>query len=82
MSSSRIVLICAGALLLSCAAPAAQAREKGYYDPYVRGADGRKYPRMNIPGNDTVITREMLDDQQATTLGQALRNASGVYVRR
>jgi len=81
MSSSRTVLMCAGALLVSNATPTAQATEKGYYVPYIRGADGRKHPRMEIPGSETVITREMLDDQQATTLGQALRNASGVYVR-
>ena len=81
MSSSRIVLMWAGVLLLSSAASTAQATERGYYVPYIRGADGRKYPRMEIPGSETVISRQMLDDQQATTLGQALRNASGVYVR-
>ena len=53
----------------------------GYYVPYVVGVDGKKYPIMEIPGNVTVISRQLMDDQQATTLGDALRNVSGVTVR-
>jgi outer membrane receptor for monomeric catechols len=60
--------------------PAPQ-RAHGYYAPYVIGADGRKYPIMEIPGSIAVIPRQVIDDQQATTLGEALRNVSGVTVR-
>ncbi len=64
--------------------PAALAQttdNDGYYVPYVAGVDGKKYPIMEIPGNVTVISRQLMDDQQATTLGDALRNVSGVTVR-
>ena len=61
---------------------ASPASNDGYYVPYVTGADGRKYPIMEIPGSVTVISRQLMDDQQATTLGDALRNISGVTVRR
>ena len=59
----------------------AQTAESGYYVPYVIGVDGKKYPIMEIPGSVTVIPRQLIDDQQATTLGEALRNVSGVTVR-
>ncbi|ARN83731.1 TonB-dependent receptor plug domain-containing protein [Methylocystis bryophila] len=61
--------------------PPAGAGHDGYYAPYIIGADGRKYPIMEIPGGATVITRQVIDDQQATTLGEALKNVSGVMVR-
>ncbi len=61
---------------------ASPASNDGYYVPYVTGADGKKYPIMEIPGSVTVISRQLKDDQQAITLGDALRNVSGVTVRR
>ena len=61
---------------------ASPASNDGYYVPYVTGADGEKHPIMEIPGSVTVISRQLMDDQQATTLGDALRNVSGVTVRR
>lgn len=61
--------------------PPARAVDDGYYTPYLIGADGRRYPIMEIPGSATVISRQVIDDQQATTLGEALRNVSGVTVR-
>ncbi len=63
------------------AAPAQTTDNDGYYVPYVVGVDGKKYPIMEIPGSVTVISRQLMDDQQATTLGDALRNVSGVTVR-
>ena len=45
------------------------------------GPNGERVPIMEVPGSATVINRQILDDQQATTLGQALRNVSGVSVR-
>jgi outer membrane receptor for ferric coprogen and ferric-rhodotorulic acid len=60
--------------------PQAQITDNGYYVPYVTGADGKKYPIMEIPGSVTVISRQVMDDQQAITLGDALRNVSGVTV--
>ncbi len=61
---------------------ASPASNDGYYVPYVMGADGKKYSIMEIPGSVTVISRQLMDDQQAITLGDALRNVSGVTVRR
>ena len=59
----------------------AHVDETGYYVPNIIGPDGKKYPIMEIPGSATVISRQLIDDQQATTLGEALRNVSGVTVR-
>ncbi len=61
---------------------ASPASNDGYYVPYVTGADGKKFPIMEIPGSVTVVSRQLMDDQQATTLGDALRNVSGVTDRR
>ncbi len=39
-------------------------------------------PILNIPGQVTVLTREVLDDKNATTLRDALRTTAGVTVGR
>lgn len=89
--SAALLMLASGALADSVArgakarkahSPAAsdQLSDNGYYVPYVIGADGKKQPIMEIPGSVTVISRQVMDDQQATTLGDALRNVSGVTV--
>lgn len=62
-------------------ATAAASSNDSYYVPYVTGAGGAKYPIMEVPGSATVVSRKLMDDQQAITLGDALRNVSGVTVR-
>lgn len=54
--------------------------EDGYYVPYVTGPGGEKRSVMETPGSVTVVSRKLMDDQQATTLGDALRNVPGVTV--
>jgi hypothetical protein len=39
-------------------------------------------PILNIPGQTTVLTRQVLDDMNATTLRDALRSTAGVTVGR
>ena len=39
-------------------------------------------PIINIPGQTTVLTREVLDDMKATSLRDALRSTAGVTVGR
>jgi outer membrane receptor for monomeric catechols len=39
-------------------------------------------PILNIPGQTTVLTREVLDDMKATSLRDALRSTAGVTVGR
>jgi outer membrane receptor for monomeric catechols len=39
-------------------------------------------PILNIPGQTTVLTREVLDDKKATSLKDALRSTAGVTVGR
>jgi outer membrane receptor for ferric coprogen and ferric-rhodotorulic acid len=56
--------------------------DRGYYVPYLTGPAGTRVPVMNIPGSVTVVPRSLMDDQQATTLGEALRNVPGVMVGR
>lgn len=93
---SRVVPLALSLILVLAAAPEALAKkhrahsgagalshaEHGYYTPYLTGPNGERTPIMEVPGSATVINRQILDDQQARTLGEALRNASGVTVRR
>lgn len=62
-------------------ATAATSSNDSYYVPYIMGADGQKHPIMEVPGSATVVSRKLMDDQQAITLGDALRNVSSVTVR-
>jgi outer membrane receptor for monomeric catechols len=39
-------------------------------------------PIINLPGQTTVLTRQILDDKNATTLRDALRTTAGVTVGR
>jgi outer membrane receptor for monomeric catechols len=39
-------------------------------------------PIINIPSQTTVITRQIMDDKNATTIGEALRGTPGVTVGR
>ncbi len=39
-------------------------------------------PILNIPGQTTVLTREVLDDMNATSVRDALRSTAGVTVGR
>ena len=42
----------------------------------------RAEPILNIPGQTTVLTRQVLDDMNATSLRDALRSTAGVTVGR
>jgi outer membrane receptor for monomeric catechols len=92
---SRLVPLAIALIAVLAAAPEALAKkrrahagpepapaENGYYTPYLTGPNGERTPIMEVPGSATVINRQILDDQQATSLSQALRNVSGVTVRR
>ena len=70
---------------------AARTRKAGrnpYADPAAPyRADRLSSPRasepiLNIPGQTTVLTREVLDDMKATSLRDALRSTAGVTVGR
>ena len=39
-------------------------------------------PILNIPGQTTVLTREVLDDMKATSLRDAMRSTAGVTIGR
>jgi outer membrane receptor for monomeric catechols len=41
-----------------------------------------RQPIMNIPSQTTVITRQVMDDKNATTVGEVLRTTPGVTVGR
>jgi outer membrane receptor for monomeric catechols len=65
----------------SVQAGARYQNHSGYYVPYITDAAGKPVPIMQIPGSVTVVPREIIDDQQAISVCQALRNASGVFCR-
>jgi outer membrane receptor for monomeric catechols len=51
--------------------------KNGYYSRYA-GVDGQKRSVVTIPGSVTVMSRDVLDDLNARTLGDALRSEPGV----
>ena len=52
--------------------------------PYMahRLSGQRSEPPLNTPGQSTVLTRQVLDDMNATSLRDALRSTAGVTVGR
>jgi outer membrane receptor for monomeric catechols len=64
------------------------AHRDPYVDPAARYKANRlsspraTEPILNIPGQTTVLTREVLDDMKATSLKDALRSTAGVTVGR
>ena len=61
-----------------------------YRDPYADPAapykanrlQGSSEPILNTPGQTTVLTRQVLDDMNATTLRDAMRSTAGVTIGR
>jgi iron complex outermembrane receptor protein len=51
-----------------------------YFVPNASTATGTDTPILDIPASIRVIPRQVLEDQQATDLGDALRNVSGASV--
>ena len=64
------------------------ARRDPYVDPAAPYKANRlsspraSEPILNIPGQTTVLTREVLDDMKATSLRDAMRSTAGVTVGR
>jgi outer membrane receptor protein involved in Fe transport len=50
--------------------------------PIVFHGRGGGQPMLNIPGQVTVLTRQILDDRNATSLKDALSSTAGVTVGR
>ena len=65
-----------------------QADRNAYVDPAAPYKANRlsspraTEPILNVPGQTTVLTREVLDDMKATSLKDALRSTAGVTVGR
>ncbi len=53
----------------------------GYFVPFLTDGAGRNVPIMDIPGSAIVVPRQIIDDQQATSLCGAVRNVAGVSCR-
>ncbi len=64
------------------APPAASATDP--VTPYKtdRLSSSRGEPILNIPGQTTVLTRQVLDDMNATSLRDAMRSTAGVTIGR
>jgi iron complex outermembrane recepter protein len=54
--------------------------ENSYVTPVVSVGTKTDTPVMNTPVNVQAVTRKAIEDQQAITLDEALRNVSGVFV--
>lgn len=53
--------------------------ERTYFEPCITSTSRQpETPIKDVPGSAQVINRELMEDQRALTLGDALRNVSGV----
>jgi outer membrane receptor for monomeric catechols len=84
-----IVAVCLSSAVLALAGE--RPRNPPDRDPYADPAAPYKanrlqinggMPRLNVPGQSTVLTREVLDDMNATSLRDAMRSTAGVTVGR
>ncbi len=57
-----------------------QAQEDDYFVPTASTATRTNTPILNTPASIQVIPQQVLEDQQVTGLGEALRNISGVAI--
>lgn len=55
-----------------------EAEESGYFVPDAIAGTRTETPLLEVPQSILVIPEEILDDQQVTSLDEALRNVSGV----
>jgi outer membrane receptor for monomeric catechols len=78
----------AAACCCSCSAVAQQQRHAPPSDqatPYKANrlsSPRATEPILNVPGQTTVLTREVLDDMKATSVRDALRSTAGVTLGR
>lgn len=57
-------------------------RDRSYVEPCVSvSSRDPNTPVRDIPGSTQVINRQLIEDQRALTVGDALRNVSGVQGR-
>lgn len=60
----------------------AASRDRGYVEPCVSvNSRDPNTPVRDIPGSSQVINRQLIEDQRALTVGDALRNVSGLQGR-
>jgi outer membrane receptor for monomeric catechols len=84
----RFVLIAAlcvsqGAFAASSQRPRhAPATDPTAPDKANRLSASRSEPTLNTPGQTTVLTRQVLDDMNATSLKDAMRSTAGVTIGR
>jgi outer membrane receptor for monomeric catechols len=81
----------AGGSARLCHAPAVKHHVAADRDPYADPAAPSKADRLSsrpdrpildVPGQTTVLTRDVLDDMNATSLKDAMRSTAGVTVGR
>ena len=76
------------ALVAVCFSDGAFAADRNFHaDPAPSKANRLSTPRttqspLNTPGQTTVLTRQILDDMNATSIRDALRSTAGVTVGR
>jgi outer membrane receptor for monomeric catechols len=91
MPAAMLRLIAIAAICF-CDSAFAVASERARHGQAVQGSVTNKANRvltprapespLNIPGQTTVLTREVLDDMKATSIRDALRSTAGVTVGR
>ncbi|OKO75487.1 TonB-dependent receptor plug domain-containing protein [Bradyrhizobium sp. AS23.2] len=94
MRARSLPLVVIAALCISQSAFAAAGKRLRHAPPTAPAADpaapykadglssSRGEPILNTPGQTTVLTRQVLDDMNATSLKDAMRSTAGVTIGR
>jgi outer membrane receptor for monomeric catechols len=85
MTAIAAVFVCDGALAVASGQPrhgSASVQGSAAYKADRLSTPRASEPILNIPGQTTVLTREVLDDMKATSVRDALRSTAGVTVGR
>ena len=85
MIAVAALYVCDGALAVASGQPRhgpASAERPAAYQANRLSTSRAAEPTLNIPGQTTVLTRELLDDMKATSVRDALRSTAGVTVGR
>jgi outer membrane receptor for monomeric catechols len=91
LRTAAVIILCFSNGAIAVAGERPRQAPAADRDPYVDPAAPYKADRLSaprgqkildIPGQTTILTREVLDDMKATSLKDALRSTAGVTVGR
>ena len=85
LRTTAIIALCFSNAALAVAGERSPAHRDSYAGPaapYKADRLSRGQKVLDVPGQTTVLTRQVLDDKKATSLKDAMRSTAGVTVGR